>query len=52
MEDCAFCRLIKDCGFKHKLMEDKHAIAFMPESPFRKGNCTISLKRHLNSISA
>jgi diadenosine tetraphosphate (Ap4A) HIT family hydrolase len=32
-------------------MEDEHAIAALAEYPFRDGNCTIWVKRHITSIS-
>jgi diadenosine tetraphosphate (Ap4A) HIT family hydrolase len=32
-------------------MEDEYAIAILSKSPFREGNCTIWVKRHVTSIS-
>lgn len=51
METCLFCMQMKKDELKYILMEDEHAIAFLSERPFRKGNCTVAVKRHIKSIS-
>ncbi len=51
MSDCMLCELTLNNCLKHVLMEDEYAVAFLHVYPFRIGNCIISLKRHLTSIS-
>ena len=51
MEECPFCDYDKPDKSVRVITANEHAFSVVNKVPFRKGHCTVIIKRHIISVS-
>ncbi|MBI2970907.1 MAG: HIT family protein [Candidatus Aenigmarchaeota archaeon] len=51
MEDCIFCKIVRNEIPSKKVYEDPDAVAFLDINPANPGHCLVVSKRHYESIT-
>jgi len=51
MEDCPFCKIVKEGAPAHRVYEDEQVVAFLDILPLRRGHTLVVPKAHVKHLS-